>query len=226
MMVDFAGLCGFHYKRDTSPFRATDQMLVDGARSQQHTDRWTIRSDCTVRQDDDTGAGIRCGFRLGADALQGRHQPFGSRSPIKSDINNLTVPTTMIQGLERSGLVVRQDGMRHSQSMTMRRRGLEQVLLRADETLQRHDHILTNRVDRGIGHLCKQLLEVIVSQSGLIRKTGERRVITHGSHRIPLFMHQGNQHEIEALPGIAKSAHTGNQGIGIQAGDLRRHDEI
>ena len=120
-MVNLTGLCRFHHKRNTSPFRATDQMLVYGARSQQHTDRWTIRSDCTVRQDDDTGAGIRCGFRLGADALQGRHQALDSGSPVKSDINDLTAPTTMIEGLERSGLIVSQDGVRHSQSMTMRR---------------------------------------------------------------------------------------------------------
>ena len=99
-------------------------------------------------------------------------------------------------------------------------------MLRADETLQRHNHILANRVDRGIGHLRKQLLEIIVSQSGLIGKTGKRRVIAHGSHRISLFMHQRDQHEIEALPGIAKGAHTGNQGVGIQARDLRRDDEI
>ena len=121
MMVNLTGLCSFHHKCDPSPFRTTDQMLVHRARCQQHTDRWTLRSDCTVRQDDDTGASIRCGFRLGADALQGRHQALGSRSPIKSDINDLTAPTTMIQGLERSGLIVSQDGMRHSQSMTMRR---------------------------------------------------------------------------------------------------------
>ena len=121
MMVDFAGLCSFHDKCKPSPFRATDQMLVDRACCQQHTDRWTIRSDCTVGQNDNAGVGIRCGFRLGADALQGRHQALGSRSPIKSDINDLTAPTTMIQGLERSGLIVSQDGMRHSQSMTMRR---------------------------------------------------------------------------------------------------------
>ena len=72
----------------------------------------------------------------------------------------------------------------------------------------------------------KQLLEIIVSQSGLIGKTGKRRVITHGAHRVSLFMHQRNQHEIEALPGITKGAHTGNQGIGIQSRDLRRDDQI
>ena len=110
--------------------------------------------------------------------------------------------------------------------MTVRRRCLEQVLLGTDETLQRHNHILTNRVDRGIGDLSKQLFEIIVGQSGLIGKTGERRVITHRPHRIPLFMHQGNQHEIEALPCIAKSAHTGYQGIGIEARDLRRHRKV
>ena len=105
-MVDFAGLCSFRHERDTSPLRTTDQMLVDRACCQQHTDRWTIRSYCTVGQDDNAGVGIRCGFRLGADAPQGRHQALGSRSPIKSDINDLTAPTTMIQGLKRSGLVV------------------------------------------------------------------------------------------------------------------------
>ena len=58
-------------------------------------------------------------------------------------------------------VVVGQDRMRELQRMAMLRRLGQQVALGADVGAQRHDQILADRVDRRIGHLRKQLLEVV-----------------------------------------------------------------
>ena len=57
--------------------------------------------------------------------------------------------------------------------------GFEQILFRSDVTLERHDDLLANRIDGGIGNLREKLPEVIVNHSRLVAKTGKRGIITH-----------------------------------------------
>ena len=57
--------------------------------------------------------------------------------------------------------------------------GFEQILFRPNITLQRHDDLLANRIDGGIGNLREKLPEVIVNHSRLIAKTGKCGIITH-----------------------------------------------
>ena len=44
----------------------------------------------------------------------------------------------------------------------------QQIAFRADKTLQRHNDLFTDRVDGGIGDLCKQLFEVVIDHAWLI----------------------------------------------------------
>ena len=52
---------------------------------------------------------------------------------------------------------------------------VEQVRLRADEGHQRHHDRFADRVDRRVGHLREQLLEVVVERLVLVRQHGQRR---------------------------------------------------
>ena len=56
---------------------------------------------------------------------------------------------------------------------------LEQIALRAEARLGGGDDFLADAVDRRIGDLREQLLEVVVEQLRLVREHGERRVVAH-----------------------------------------------
>ncbi len=62
--------------------------------------------------------------------------------------------------------------------------GIEEIFLRPDIALKRHDDLLPDRVDGGIGHLREELAEIIVEHARLVAEAGERGVIAHGADRI------------------------------------------
>ncbi len=62
--------------------------------------------------------------------------------------------------------------------------GVQQVRLRSDEGHQRHDQFFADRVDRRVGHLGEQLLEVSVQS---LRLAGEYRQGRVGAHRASRF---------------------------------------
>ena len=74
--------------------------------------------------------------------------------------------------------------MGNPQSVTVVFGGLEQITLRTDSALKRHDNFLADRINRGIGHLGKELLEVVVQHPRLIAQAGKRRIVSHGADRV------------------------------------------
>ncbi len=64
------------------------------------------------------------------------------------------------------------------------RRRLEQVALGADRRVDRHDQLFADRIDRRVGHLREELLEVVVEQLRPVREHRERRVVAHRADRL------------------------------------------
>jgi hypothetical protein len=58
----------------------------------------------------------------------------------------------------------------------------EQVALGADAGPQRHDDRLARGVDRRVGDLREELLEVAEQRRALIRQDGQRGVVAHRAH--------------------------------------------
>ena len=81
---------------------------------------------------------------------------------------------------------------------------VQQVRLGADKGHQRHHDGFADRVDRRIGHLGKQLLEVVVQRLVLVGQHGQRAVVAHGANRLfPGGRHGGDQ-ELQVFLGKAK----------------------
>ncbi len=57
--------------------------------------------------------------------------------------------------------------------------------LRADERHQRHHQLFADRIDRRVGDLREQLLEVVVQRLVLVRQHRQRRVVAHRAGRLP-----------------------------------------
>ena len=84
------------------------------------------------------------------------------------------------------------------------RRRLEQVALGPDRGVDRHDQLFADRVDRRVGHLREQLLEVVVEQLRPLRQHRERRVVAHRADRLDAVdRHRRDQH-LEVLGGVAE----------------------
>ena len=73
---------------------------------------------------------------------------------------------------------------------------LEQVVFGADRHAHRRDQLFANRIERRIGDLREQLLEVVVEQARLARQHRERGVGAHRANR--LFAVQRHRHQQHA----------------------------
>ena len=77
--------------------------------------------------------------------------------------------------------------MAELKAMHMLRCRLQQIALGPDETGERHHDFFANRVDRRIGDLGKQLLEVVVDHARFIGQAGQCAVVTHRAEGITRF---------------------------------------
>ena len=82
---------------------------------------------------------------------------------------------------------------------------IEQVRARADEAHQAHDELLADRVDRRVGDLREELLEVAVERLQLVGGDRQRAVVAHRAHGF-LARHGHRAHqELEVFLGVAES---------------------
>jgi hypothetical protein len=95
----------------------------------------------------------------------------------------------------------------------------EQVRLRADEGHERHHEFLADRIDRRVGDLREQLLEVVVQRLVLVRQHGQRRVVAHRADAfLAVALPIGNQLELEVFLGVAEGLLAIEQGTGLGLG--------
>src|SRR5882757_9250466 len=69
--------------------------------------------------------------------------------------------------------------MRQLQRVAVLRRLYEDVALGSDVADERHHHLFTNGIDRRVGHLRKQLLEVVEERLWSVRQTSQRSIRSH-----------------------------------------------
>ena len=81
--------------------------------------------------------------------------------------------------LNRRQLFIRENGMPDPKSMGVLFRDIEQIRLRPDIALQRHNDLFTDRVYWGVSDLREKLFEIVIKHSRLVAKTRESGVITH-----------------------------------------------
>ena len=87
----------------------------------------------------------------------------------------------------------------------------QQVAFGTDEAFQRHDDLFPRRIDRRVGHLGKQLFEVVVGHARLIAEHGKRRIVTHRTERVFFRANHWHQHELQRLDRIAERLHAVEQ---------------
>ena len=226
VMMHFAGFAGFEHEADLRAQGVFHQIMMHRAGGHQCADRHAIGGHRAVAEDREAVAVLNRlrGFLANAiDRLAHAGDAFGFR---ESDVDLFRAPTAVIHALERVEFLVGQNRVRHPQPLRVPFRGLEQIFLRPNVTLERHDDLLANRIDRRIGHLREELAEVIVNHPRLVAETGERGVVAHRAKRIALFVHERQQHELQRLGGEAKRLHTLQQSGLVQPGGFTGSGDV
>ena len=165
----------------------------------------------SIRQNNQTES---VGNRLTCLTANPVERPFQSRRTLRfgvGDINRFGSPAAIVQMLDRRQFFIRQDWVGDCQPMTLLFVRIQQISFGADVAFQRHDDFFPRAVDRGVGHLCEELLEVVVHQSRMIAHTRQRRIVTHRSNRIFLGENHRNEHELQRFGRITERLHMREQ---------------
>ena len=81
---------------------------------------------------------------------------------------------------------------------------VEQVLLRTQERFGAHDNLLADRVDRRVGHLGEELLEVAGQELAAPAEHRQRDVRTHARDRLLAVLGHGQKDAEDIFLGIAE----------------------
>ncbi len=187
-MVHFARRAGLNHQARAGAQALGHQVLVDRRKREQRRDRHPLAVDPAVGNDDDRVARAHRVLGLRAE----RREPC---------LDRLLAPGDRIADVEFAapelafGVALDVPDLLHFEEVEHRladlepdrRIGLvdaEQVGLRADERHQRHHQLLADRIDRGVGDLCEELLEVVVERLVFVRQHRERRIVAHRADRL------------------------------------------
>ncbi len=102
----------------------------------------------------------------------------------------------------------------------------QEVAFRAEPDLGGGDQLLADAVDRRVGDLREELLEVVVEEAGAGRERRERCVVSHRAHRFDAVPRHRLEQRALVLEGIAECDLSCAQGVGIRRRQLRGGGKI
>ena len=181
---------------------AYEMMMYTGG-SEQYRNGDSRGTGVGVRQNQDiyalldsTLCRLEQGFHCRLHALRARHCRIG-------DIENPALEFSFSQFFyihQARVIIVIEHGLGHLEPVAdVLFVDAEQIGLRADKRDQRHHQFFPNRVDRRIGNLSKQLLEIVVKRLVLARQDRQRRIVAHRANGLLGTLGHGSEDELDVL---------------------------
>ena len=127
----------------------------------------------------------------------------------------------MVELADLGQVAIRQEGLLEHQLTAVRRRLVEQVLLRADKRLERGDELLADRVEGRVADLSEELTEVAEEQRVGIRQDGKGRIVAHRADRLGAGCDHRLEDDVDVLLRVAEDLLTLAQGVRLEGGDVR-----
>ena len=197
--MDLARLARLQDEPDARPRALPEEMVLHRRESQKGGDRRVRGVVAPVREDQDV---VPFGDRLAAPAAEVLDRLPQARSAVvhRKEHRQRDRPEVLRSGpaVERADLLqldVQEDRRRQVEVKRGRGSRLEEVLLRPDRRVHRHDDRLAVGVHRRVRDLGEELLEVVVEGLGTLGEDGERDVRPHRSDRLgPLRRHRVHEH--------------------------------
>ena len=203
-MLNFSRLSRFYDQANPGPRAGAGQMMVNRAGGQQAGNGSVVGVHAAVGQNDEVlalGNGLR---RSVAQVVQS--PVHRSRFRLEQRGQRGRRHSRQVQGLDLRQLLVGEQRRLELQLPAVLRTFVEQVLLAADKRFQRSDQLLPDRVQRRVGHLGKQLLEIIKQGAVLVRQHRQRRVVAHGADRFVSGRGHGRGQHAQFFDGEAERA--------------------
>mmetsp|Transcript_39529 Transcript_39529/g.92596 ORF Transcript_39529/g.92596 Transcript_39529/m.92596 type:complete len:700 (+) Transcript_39529:1005-3104(+) len=216
-VMDLMGIRSFHDQCNLRTELLGNEVLMYGTHGEERADRNTTLARAAVRQDEDGGAiAQNRGFGLLADLLQALLQQIvssgravrlpGSRLRLAEAVGHVQHDGRHTVGLQTEESVVaaraEDRGVQEDTSAGLRG-GLEEPPLRAHWARQRHHVGLTDRINRRIRGLRKELEEVVERLARHPGHTGQRHIGAHGAQGLRTGLHHGSQEHLHLLVGVA-----------------------
>ncbi|OIQ83878.1 hypothetical protein GALL_343050 [mine drainage metagenome] len=203
-----------------------DQMMMHGSGRQQRGDRDLVATQAAVGQDQHVVAVMHRLLGRQAQRVDGALHALDALRSRVGDVDHQgteALPGQRIDLLQLRQFIQRQHRLAGLQSR--RRTGFvnaQQIGLGPDEGHQRHHQLFANRVDRGIGHLRKQLLEIVIQRPGFVGQHRQGAVGTHGTGGFLAVRCHRLQDELEVFLRVTEGLlHVQHIGFQFQlAGDL------
>ena len=198
-----------------------DEVVVHGPGREQGGDRHAIGAGASVGEDDDVRARGERDARLVAHTVDRALEAVGLLSHRPGGVDRPRLECGGVDHPQLLELAVEQDRVVDHELPGVLRRLVEQIALRADARTHAHHERLADRVDRRIGHLREQLLEVRVEKRLTARERGERRVVTHRADRFLRVPRKRREDRLHVLLCIAEEQLAGAQRLGGRRGRRR-----
>ena len=183
-MVHLARLAGLDDQPGLRAVAGADQVVMHGGGGEQAWDRGVDGVHAAVGKDDDRVPVLDRLARILAKFVE---RGFQARLPGGGDKEHRDgdrLDVGEVQFPKLGEVVVAEDRLLELHQPRMRRRLLQQVPLAAEIGDQRRHQRLEVGVERRIGHLREELLEVVIEQLWPIAQAGERRVGAHRADRL------------------------------------------
>ena len=191
-------------------------------RGQQGRDRGVLPVDAAIRQHQERGPGLDGGARLRTKRIHRLCQPRGARARVEQHRQRRGPERRVGQVTQLRKLAVRQHRVVDLDLVARRGLGREQVALGPEGRPHIGHQLLADGVERGIGDLREELLEVVVEQPRAVRQYRERGVRSHRSDRFrALLGHRGDE-DAQVLLRVAERALAAQHGLTRRPGVRRR----
>ena len=211
-VMHLAGVTRLDDQADLGAAAFANQVVVHRRYRQQRRDRRQLLVGLPVGQDDDPRALVDRRGGLRTDVVQGRLEPgtvLGNRIQTANHLGAQPMPTTVhldvgVQVDQLGQLVVTQDRLRHHDLTAGILVGVEQVTFRPDRAGQAGHHLFADGVQRRVGHLGEQLLEVVEQHPRTLRQHRDRRIGAHRAKRLGAGACHRRDQQVEFFVGVAE----------------------
>ena len=197
-VMHFARLTGFEHEAHARAQTFADQIVMQARDCEQRRDRREFAIHAAIGEDEDVH------FLLFDHAARHQTNLFHrldeallAASHPEQRRQHADLEARQIHAANLRELLVREDRPLHLEAATVRRLRIQQVAFGTETRFRRSDDLLADAIDRRVGDLREELLEVVVEQPRLVRQHGERRVVAHRADRLDAVC--GHRREQQAL---------------------------
>ena len=202
--MHLARLAGFEHQPDAPPRALADQVVMQPRRRQQRRNRRVFAVHALVGENQHRGAVGDGLIRRLAQYLQRRFQPGLAVRCLEDDGQGGGGKPNIPAAAQFLYLSIGQDGELEANLSAVLRLGAQQIALRSEGQRRGGDQFFADGIERRVGHLGEQLLEIVVEELRLVGQHGQRRIGAHRTHRLDLVHRHRADVDAQVLKAVAE----------------------